>query len=60
MRCNVNVILALSKRREPCNTPHANKILHHEFVKCFGWVRHVNFSLAIPEVRLVCTVMRVP
>ncbi len=34
------------------NAPHANEVLHHEFMESFGRVGHVHLSLAIPEVRL--------
>ncbi len=35
------------------HAPHADEVLHHELVQGFRRVRHVNFALAIPEVRLI-------
>ena len=32
--------------------PHANEVLHHEFVQSFRWVSHVNLSLSISEISL--------
>lgn len=34
------------------NAPHANEVLHHEFVESFSGVGHVHLSFAISEVCL--------
>lgn len=32
--------------------PHANIVLHHEFMNGLGGVCHVNFAISVSEIRL--------
>ncbi len=34
------------------DSPHSNKVLHHELVESFRWMRHIHFALTILEIGL--------